>query len=74
MPKRNLDLIAKYDAANCEIAQAILANPDKHRGLALEWARLWMTNHPAAARAHARAQKPTTTQVTGSRLLWEEAS
>jgi hypothetical protein len=35
-----------FDADNRRAARIILADPEKHAGLALAWAKLWRERHP----------------------------
>lgn len=53
--------IATYDAANREAAERILASPEKHEGLMLEWAKLWRANHEGRNDDHRMAGCPAST-------------
>lgn len=37
----------KYDQQNREAAEIIATDPKRYEGFCLEWAKLWLHNHPA---------------------------
>ena len=46
-----------FEKPNRECAEAIMSDALSHVGLPLQWARLWLSNHPPAAKKVAKVKE-----------------